>query len=328
MIPFRGPEETRVMSEFPILHVTGLPAALFQEPMAQAFPDRELVGFEGEADFAERVGEIEVLLALRPPRDHWARAKRLRFIQIMGAGVDALLPAPDLPAGVRIANGRGISGDVMAEYALAWMLHFARRVSRNAEQQARHEWRMYAPASLAGATCGILGMGAIGETVAARAKAFGMRVLATQRTPEPSPHADEVLGSDGSERVLAESDYVVVILPLTPETRGSLDASLLSKLQPEAVLVNMARGGIVDEPALAAMLREGRLRGAVLDVFEQEPLPETSPLWDVPNLVVTPHVAGFSRDYLPRSFEIFAENVRRLERGDPLHNAIDRARGY
>jgi len=137
-----------------------------------------------------------------------------------------------------------------------------------------------------------------------------------------------VLGTSGTERVLAESDYVVVILPLTPDTRGSLDATLLSKMKPEAVLVNMARGGILDEAALVAMLREGRLRGATLDVFDEEPLPESSPLWDTPNLVVTPHVAGFSRDYLPRVFDIFAENVHGFEAGEPLRNEIDRERGY
>lgn len=316
------------MSEHPVLHVVGLPAALFREPMAAAFPDRELRGFENDQEFADRVGEIEILFALRPPRGHWQRAERLRLVHIMGAGVDALLPAPDLAESVRIANGRGISGDVMAEYAFGWMLHFARRVEHNADQQSRREWRMYAPSSLVGATCGILGMGAIGEAVAQRAKAFGMRVLATQRTPRPCEGVDEVLGPEGTERVLAESEYVVVILPLTPETEGSLDATALGKLKSDAVLINMARGGIVDEPALVELLRGERLRGAVLDVFAEEPLPESSPLWNVPNLIVTPHVAGFTRDYLPRSFEIFAENVRRFERGDPLVNEIDRTRGY
>lgn len=316
------------MPQHEVLHVVGLPPEPFLPWMAERLPGRELRGFADEADFAARVGEIEVLLALRPPRGHWAKAERLELVQISGAGVDALLPAPDLPPGVLVANGRGISGSTMAEYALAWMLHFARRVPRNQEQQARREWRLYAASMLEGATCGILGMGAIGEAVAARAKAFGMRVLATQRTPKPSPHADEVLGMDGTARVLAGSDHVVVILPLTGETRGLLDEAMLAKLRREAVLVNMARGGIVDEAAVARMLREERLRGAVLDVFEEEPLPETSPLWDVPNLVVTPHVAGFRRDYLERVFEIFAENVRRLEEGRPLRNEIDRARGY
>jgi phosphoglycerate dehydrogenase-like enzyme len=296
--------------------------------MAAALPGRELRGFADEAEFSAQVGEIEVLLALRPPRGHWSHAKRLAFIQISGAGVDALLPAPDLPERVRVANGRGISGNVMAEYALGWMLHFARRVDRNQAQQAQREWQLYAPHQLEGATCGILGMGAIGEAVAARAKAFGMRVLGTQRKPKPCPFADEVLGPEDTDRVLAESDYVVVILPLTPETSGSLDTARLARMKPDAVLVNMARGGIVDESALAARLREERLRGAVLDVFDEEPLPRESALWDVPNLIVTPHVAGFSRDYLPRAFEIFAENVQRLESGERLRNEIDRARGY
>ncbi|MBW2312745.1 MAG: D-2-hydroxyacid dehydrogenase [Deltaproteobacteria bacterium] len=316
------------MPEFPVLHVVGLPPAIFAEAMARDLPGRELRGFEDEAEFAARIGEVEIVLALRPPRGVWAGAERLRLIQISGAGIDALLPAPDLAPGVRVANGRGISGAVMAEYALGWMLHFARRVEHNQAQQARREWRLYGPSTLAGATCGVLGMGAIGEAVAARAKAFGMRVLATQRRPKPSEHADEVLDTSGTERVLAEADYIVVILPLTPDTAGSLDATLLSKMKPEAVLVNMARGGIVDEAALATMLREGRLRGATLDVFDEEPLPESSSLWDTPNLVVTPHVAGFSRDYLPRVFEIFAENVLHFEAGEPLRNEIDREQGY
>lgn len=316
------------MPEFPILHVVGLPPEAFADPMARELPGRALRGFADDADFAARIGEVEVLLALRPPRGHWARAQRLRLVQISGAGVDALLPAPDLDPDVRIANGRGISGGVMAEHALAWMLHFARRVPRNLSQQSRHEWRLYAPATLEGATLGILGMGAIGEALAERARAFGMRVLGTQRTPRESEHAHEVVGPEETERVLAEADYVVVVLPLTPETRGSIDAAALEKLQPTAVLVNMARGGIVDEDALAAMLREGRLRGASVDVFEEEPLPESSPLWDVPDLVVTPHVAGFSKDYLSRAFEIFAENVLHLEAGEPLRNEIDRNRGY
>ncbi|MDJ0788975.1 MAG: D-2-hydroxyacid dehydrogenase [Myxococcota bacterium] len=310
------------------LHVVGLPARALQGPLERFLPGRTLEGFESREDLLEHLSEVEILFALNPPREGWAGAERLRLLHVIGAGVDTLLPSPDLPADVRVSNGRGISVDVMSEYAMGWILHFARRVDRNAEQQASREWRMYAPSRLAGATCGILGMGAIGEAVAARAKAFGMRVLGTQRTPRPSPHADEVLGVADTARVLAESDYVVVVLPLTPETRGSIDAAMLDRLRPEAVMVNMARGGIVDEVALADKLRAGSLRGAALDVFEQEPLPAESPLWDVPNLVVTPHVAGFDRDYLPRAFEVFAENVIRLERGEPLRNEIDRSRGY
>ncbi len=316
------------MARFPLLHVYGLPAEVLREPTARAFPDKEVVGLADEESFAVALDEMEILLALRPPRGLWAGAHRLQLLQTAGAGVDAVLPAPDLPAHVRLANARGVHAEQMGEYALGMMLHFARRMIRNAEQQARREWRMYAPSVLSGATCGVLGMGAIGEAVAARAKAFGMRVLGIQRTPKPSDWADEVLGPDGTERVLSESDYVVVVYPLTDATRGLLGEAMLSKLRPEAVLVNMARGGIVDEAALATMLHDGRLRGAALDVFDAEPLPEDSDLWDVPNLVVTPHIAGFSREYLPRVFEIFLDNVGRLERGEPLRNEIDRDRGY
>ncbi len=311
-----------------VVHVVGLPPEALREPLAELLPGVEVRGFASEADFAARLPEVEVLFAFRPPRGHWARAARLRLIQTVGAGVDAVLPAPDLPQRVQIANARGIHGAQMAEYALGMMLHFARRVPELIEQQRRKQWRMLAPSLLRGATCGILGLGAIGEAVAERARAFGMRVLGTRRDPRPSPHADRVVGPEETEAVLGESDYVVVVLPLTAETRGRLGARALARLRPDAVLVNMARGGIVDEDALAALLREGRIRGAALDVFEEEPLPPGSPLWEVPNLVITPHVAGFSRDYLPAVLALFAENVHRLERGDPLRNPVDRHRGY
>jgi len=316
------------MPRFPVLHVYGLPAEVLREPAAEAFPDKAVRGLPDEAAFAAAIPEMEVILVLRPPRGHWAGARRLQLIQTTGAGVDAVLPAPDLPPHVRVANARGVHAAQMSEHALAMMLHFAKRIPRALAQQRERTWRMYGPSRLERATCGVLGLGAIGLAVAERARQLGMRVLATQRHPEPSPHADPVLGPDATARVLTESDYVVVILPLTPETRGSLDAKMLSNLKREAVLVNMARGGIVDETALAAMLREDRLRGAALDVFEEEPLPPESPLWDVPNLLVTPHVAGFSHDYIQRVTAIFLDNVTRLERGDPLRNEVDRERGY
>ncbi len=310
------------------VHVAGIPPEALRGPLQELLPGVEVRGFADETDFARRLPEVEVLFAFRPPRGHWARATRLRLIQTVGAGVDAVLPAPDLPEGVQIANARGVHAAQMGEYALGMMLHFARRMPELLDQQRRREWRMLAPSLLRGATCGVLGLGAIGEAVGERARAFGMRVLGTRRDPRPSPHADRVVGPEETEAVLAESDYVVVVLPLTKETRGRLGAEALAHLRPEAVLVNMARGGILDETALAAMLREGRLRGAALDVFEEEPLPASSPLWDVPNLVITPHLAGFSRDYLPAVLGIFAENVRRLERGEPLRNLVDRQRGY
>ena len=297
-------------------------------PLRAALPDREIVVWNSEAELRAGLGEVEVLLAFRPPRGIWAGATRLRFIQMMGAGVDSLLPAPDLPASVRIANARGVHGPHMSEWALAMIFALAKRIPRALEQKQAHLWKPYGFDPVAGRTLGILGLGAIGEAVAGKARALGMRVIGTQRAPKRVASVDLVLGPDGTERVLRESDVVVVLLPLTPETRGSLGARELAWLKPTATLVNLARGGIVDEVALAESLRAGRLAGAALDVFEREPLPADSPLWDLPNTILTPHIAGLGPGYMERLTEIAAENLGRVERGEPLRNEVDRERGY
>jgi phosphoglycerate dehydrogenase-like enzyme len=294
----------------------------------RALPGRPYTVLADAEAFEREIGEIEVLLAFRPPPGLWSRARRLRLLQMPGAGIDSLLPAPDLPERVRIANARGIHEPEMAEFTLALILALAKRVPRALEQQQRREWRLYGGLRLDGATVGILGLGAIGASLARRCKALGMRVIGTRRQPGPVAHVDAVLGPEGTPQLLAESDVVVVVLPLTPETRGLLGAEALARMKPGALLVNVARGGIVDEAALADALEGGRLAGAACDVFEQEPLPGSSPLWRTRNLLVTPHVAGLTRDYMDRVGEIFFENVRRLERGEPLVNEIDRARGY
>jgi phosphoglycerate dehydrogenase-like enzyme len=302
--------------------------AALQQGFSARFPDRELVVLDDAEDFARGIESVEVLLALRPPRGHWQRARRLRLVQMPGAGVDSLLPAPDLPESVRIANARGIHEPEMAEFTLALILALAKRVPRAARQQARGEWKMYAGLRLEGATVGILGLGAIGHSVARRCKALGMRVIGTRYSAEPLEFVDQVLGPVDTRRVLEQSDVVVVVLPLTPETRWSIDTEALAAMKPRALLVNVARGGIVDEAALARALDDGRLGGAAVDVFEEEPLPESSPLWSAPNCLVTPHVAGLTRDYMSRVGGIFFENIRRLESGESLQNEIDRSRGY
>jgi phosphoglycerate dehydrogenase-like enzyme len=246
----------------------------------------------------------------------------------MGAGVDALLPAPDLPARVRIANARGIHGPQMSEFALAMMLALAKRVPRALEQSRARLWKQYPVDTIAGRTLGILGIGAIGAAVAEKASAFGMRVIGTRREPRPTPHVALVVGSEQTERVLRESDFVVVLLPLTPETRGSLGARELGFLKRSGYLVNLARGGIVDEDALAAALRSGQIAGAAIDVFAEEPLATSSPLWDAPNAILTPHVSGLGPGYMDRLTEIFVENLDRIETDRPLRNEVDRARGY
>jgi len=297
--------------------------------LREALPGREVVVWQSEAELRAGLPDAEVLLSFRPPKGVWAAARRLRLIQMMGAGVDALLPAPDLPAGVQVANARGLHGAQMSEFALAMLLALAKRVPRALEQQREHLWKMYGIPQLAGKTLGILGLGAIGAAVAEKARAFDMRVIGTQREAKPVPHVELVLaGAAGTERVLRESDFLVVLLPLTPETRGLLGARELDLAKPGAFLVNLARGGIVDEDALLERLRSGHIAGAALDVFAQEPLPASHALWDAPNAILTPHLAGLEPEYLKRLVELSVDNVQRLESGRPLRNRVDRARGY
>ena len=312
---------------FSVIHVYGLSAEAVQK-FESVLPGRKIRALNNKADLAASIAEIEVIFVFRPPREVWSGARRLRLIQTIGAGVDTLLPASDLPAEVRITNARGIHGAQMSEHALAMMLAFAKQLPQVLVNQRMKRWQWFAPLSLEGKTCSILGMGTIGRLVAERAKQFGMRVIGLQRQPKAFKHADEVLPPEQLQRAVQQADYLVVILPKTPRTLHLLDAKVLADLRLDAVLINMARGGIVDETAVANMLREGRLRGAALDVFAEEPLPESSDLWMVPNLIITPHVAGLVPDYLDRILKIFIDNLKRLEDGKPLINEIDRARGY
>ncbi len=296
--------------------------------LTRCFPDRPVQCWSSSGDFERGVAEVEYLLALNPPRGHWGRAERLRLIQVLGAGVDGVLPAPDLPASVVLANQRGMSAEPMAEFGLTLVLALLKRLPLFVAAQREHAWRRALPARAAGRTLGILGLGAIGAALAVRAAALGMRVIGTQREPKPHPAVACIEPPERSDVVLAESDVLVVLLPLTAETRGFLSGERIARMKPGALLVNLARGGIVDEAALVEALRSGRLGGAAFDVFAEEPLPAASPLWDAPNLWITPHMAGGFPEILDETARLFAENVARLERGEPVRNAIDRARGY
>jgi len=300
----------------------------FADALRERLPGCELACWRSDDEFLAGLPEAEVILAYRPPRGHWAKAARLCLLQMSGAGLDALLPAPDLPARVRIANARGIHGDYMSEFALAMILAFEKRLPLWLAHQKKREWQYHRTGSLRGKTVGILGLGAIGCDVARLCGALGMRVIGTRREPRETPGVESVYAPADTGRVLEQCDFAVVLLPLTGETRGALDGDLLARLPRRAVLINLARGGIVDESALLEALRDGRLRGAALDVFAEEPLPRDSPLWDAPNLILTPHISGWFPDYPERVADILVENLERLERGDPLRNEIDSRRGY
>ena len=318
-------EDSVSVSKIHILHQQPEP---FREAIATRLPGRSLVGLETHEAFADSIDEAEVLVAFRPPRGLWKQAKRLRLIQMTGAGVDALLPAPDLSPGVRIANARGIHGEYMSEFALAMILAFEKRIPLWIDEQRSHRWKRHRIDLVREKTVVILGLGTIGREIARVCRALGMRVTGTKQHPTRVENVSRVEPPSETKALFEEADYVVIVLPLTPETRGSIDAALLDALPRAAVVINLARGGIVDETALKERLEAGRLRGAALDVFEEEPLPESSPLWDTPNTILTPHLSGWFAGYADRLADILVHNVLALERGTPLRNEIDRERGY
>lgn len=291
-------------------------------------PERGIVPLKKRRELAAALPEIEVLIAGIPPRDGWAGARKLRLLQIMGAGVDTLLPSPDLPAQVLVANARGLFAAESAELAIAALLALVRDMPRIVAQARERRFEQFPSPKLEGSTLAVLGLGEIGRRVARIGRALGMTVLGVSRSGRACPDADETHPIAEIDAVLARAQHVVVAVPKTPETANLLDARRLALLPEQARLVAISRGGIVDEDALAKALAERRIAGAALDVFAQEPLPDSSPLWTTPNTIVSPHVAGYGERYVERVTELFLENLARLERGDPIATLVDRRAGY
>jgi len=299
-----------------------------QSALEPYLPGIEVIALNSADEFEAAAPDIEYLFALKPFRGLWQKAPKLKLIQIVSTGIDSLLPAPDLPEQVKISNARGIHGTQMAEFALYFMLEFAKNGRRIRQQQADHDFTMFFPINLSGSTCGIIGLGAVGEAIAERADALGMRVIATQRTPKSHPHVEKIYAAEQTGDVVEQSDYLVLVVPLTDDTRGLFDAGMIARMKPDAVMINLSRGGIVDEDAIVKALNDGAIKGAAFDVFEQEPLPADHPLWQTPNTIITPHMAAADDAYLSNIARIFADNLKRIASGQPLLNEVDRYRGY
>ena len=276
------------------------------------------------------LGRAEVFLGSRFDtarlREHGGA---LRIVHCTSAGIERYLPLDWLPSGAVLTNSRGIHAEKGGEYGLLALLMLNDRLPRYITNQRRHAWAPEHSTPIRGKTVLIYGVGAIGGAIAARAKALGLRVWGIRRSGGSHPHLDRVEGPDQLDALLPEVDFLVVACPLTAETRGAIGAAQLDRLRPHAGLVNVARAAIVDYDHLADALRGDRLAGAVLDVFAPEPLPPDSPLWDVPNLVVTPHTSSDDPDgYIERSLAIVAANLGHLRTGAPLVNVVDPVRGY
>jgi len=315
--------------------VWNLPSTLV-EGLAQRFPQVhfDIPGSRAEADSLLPEADIVLGFAVRP--DNFAMARRLRWIHATAAGVGGLLFPELVKSDVVLTNARGLHARSMAEHALGVMLAFTRKLHWSRDAQSARRWDAVpqeheAPAfgQLAGATLGLVGFGHVGRGIAELARALGMRVIALRRHPSPSPEpAHQQWGTERLAELLAVSDWVVLCAPATRETRGLIGARELACMRPHARLINLGRGALVDEPALIEALAAGRIAGASLDVFAEEPLPPTSALWGMREVILTPHVSGFGPRYWERALEQFETNLRHHLAGEPLVNVVDKQAGY
>ena len=277
-----------------------------------------------------QAAEIDVAAGWSLPPELLVRGARLRWVHAFNAGVDGFVGLPGIRDDrIRLTRTVG-AHTALPDHVMALILAFARRLHLDIRNQIDRVWDRPAGVGVdvEGSVLGILGLGQIGKPLAQRASAFGMRVVGTKRTAEPVPHVDRVYAPEETDALLREADYVVALLPLTPATKGRMGEREFRLMKPSAVFINVSRGPIVQEPALVRALREGWIAGAGLDVFDAEPLPGDHPLYDFPQVIITPHVSGITPKFFERIAAIFAANIRRYVAGDPLANVVDVARGY
>ncbi|HYR96359.1 MAG TPA: D-2-hydroxyacid dehydrogenase [Candidatus Binatus sp.] len=303
------------------------------------FPGVAFAPADDRESLAREAADADVFYGFTFPPELLSQSQHLRWIQSVSAGIEGNLSPGVVERGILVTNGAGIASTGIAEHVLAVMLGFCRNLHVAARLQREARWDR--PAVMAGtgapirefhgSRVAILGLGPIGATVARDSAALGAIVRGMRRHPpptaSPAPY-DAVLGPDGLDALLAWADFLVLAVPHTPETEKLIGARELRVMRPDSYVVNVARGSVIDEGALVDALRRGAIAGAALDVFEEEPLPASSPLWSLPNVVVTPHAAGVTPRYFERGLELFMENLGRYLGGRPLRNVVDHALGY
>ena len=278
------------------------------------------------SEAAGAIADAEILYAWKFPPQLYAKAGRLKWLQVMGAGVDWAL-VPELPPSVQVTRAPGVFGPWMAEYVLGWCSWVTQRMKVYRDAQRQRRWDDHVlPDRLGDKTMAIVGLGDIGRDIARMARGLGMRVLGVTRRGRPVREAARVYPVAAMARALREADFVVLLLPLTAETRGIIGSDALAVMKSTAWLINIARGAVVNEPALLEALEQKRIAGAVLDVFDREPLPPSHPLWRMDNVVVTPHISGPST---PDAIApVFNDNLARYRAGRALRHVVDRRQGY
>ncbi len=277
------------------------------------------------------LAEAEVIYGFRLPQNVVTLAPKLKWVQVMSAGVNRLLDTDIVESPVIVTNVSGIHATPIGEFVLGLMLMFVKQAPLCFQLKQEKQWRRFTPAVLRSRTVGIVGLGSIGREVARLAKAFGMRVLATRRSAKRvgrARYVDIMFPPSQLRELLAESDFIVLALPLTPETDKFIGEEELRTMKSTAYLINISRGRVVDEEVLVRALDEHWIAGAGLDVFATEPLPTDSRLWDLPNVIFSPHISGGREDYNIRATGVFSENLRRYLDGKRLLNVVDKQKGY
>jgi phosphoglycerate dehydrogenase-like enzyme len=262
----------------------------------------------------------------------FAACPNVKWIHSRSAGLEQTLFPELRDCDVMLTNGSGVFSPALGEFVLGAILYFAKDFRRLVRNQMAGRWEQFDVHTAEGKTVGIVGYGDIGRAVAARVKAIGMKVVALKRHPEKSANAgslvEETFGPDRRVEMISRSDYVVVTAPLTPETRGMIGEAEVAAMKPEAVVINVGRGAVIDEKTLIRALSEGKIKGAALDVFEDEPLPAGHALYGMENVLLSPHSADHTMDWLDNAMEFFAEQCERYLDGKPLLNLVDKKLGY
>ncbi len=294
------------------------------------FPSIEVLQTENPQEVEKMVQDAEILISwwsnFQPA---FLDSPKLRWVHALSAGIDGFLLPQILEGKVLLTNSRGIHGIPISEHVFAIMLAFSRGLNQFGRNQTQNKWQRTHLTELRGKTLGIVGMGSIGSEIARLGTAFGMRVMGVKRTPISAPEGvNRVVGMEGLEMVLKESDYLVIAVPLTPETFGLIGSVQLEQMKPTAVLINIARGEVIQEEQLAEALRQGVIAGAGLDVFNTEPLPQDSLLWEMENCIITPHCAALSPQYMTRATDLFCRNLDAFLQGEPMPTLVDPGRGY
>jgi phosphoglycerate dehydrogenase-like enzyme len=312
------------------------PPPWFIEKLRTDFPLVEVFNSRTKRDDEQALRDADVMIGWSLPPEQLSAAKNLRWIYSITAGVDQFLYPEIVSSQIALTNAGRVHGPVVAEHAIAMLLALAKRLPSAMRYQERRKWAMEAiwkeqprPREVRGLTVLVVGLGSIGAEVASMAAALKMHVIGIREHPERgTAGAHEVVGYAALDEVLGRADFVVLAAPLTERTRHLIDTRRLSLFKPTAFLINVSRGALVDEAELVKALRNARIAGAALDVFEEEPLSRWSPLWKMPQVLITPHTAFLTENVWQRHYEVFAANLKRFLAGEPLENVIDKNRGY